>query len=197
MNETESPKLDFTLYVNIEKVEKGNYVFNSKLLRPDNEGGLTDAPQNEEEKLWQGFQEVYSLEDLKLANEYQFPQKCEELNRYELQRAYELLDYWREKGHDYRYSVDIQNNIKYLENVVGKYILWYKEYNLNPPTSPESKEKWTGTKTEFARFVNEEYQKNQKKYNSLRDAARKLFDKYEFEDQNWTPEKCYDLVRNS
>lgn len=59
------------------------------------------------------------------------------------------------------------------------------------------KVKWTKNKSEFARFVNEEYEKNSENYKSLRDAANKLFDEYEFEDNYWTKEKCYDLVRQT
>ena len=58
------------------------------------------------------------------------------------------------------------------------------------------KERWTGTKSEFARFVVEEYQKNeQNKYNSLKNATEIIFDKYKFEDKKFTAVRCYDLAR--
>jgi hypothetical protein len=55
--------------------------------------------------------------------------------------------------------------------------------------------KWEKSKSEFAIFIRDEYNKNQDKYKSLREATDKLFNNYEFDDSNWTPEKCYNLVR--
>lgn len=57
------------------------------------------------------------------------------------------------------------------------------------------KEKWAGTKSEFAEKVKEEYENNPKKYKSKSDASNKMFEKYEFADKKWTKEKCYDMVR--
>lgn len=54
---------------------------------------------------------------------------------------------------------------------------------------------WTGTKTEFAIKICEEYDANKNLYNGLADATRKLFVKHQFSDRNWTIAKCYDLVR--
>lgn len=55
--------------------------------------------------------------------------------------------------------------------------------------------KWSGTKSEFARFIRDEYCKNQKQYKSLREASVKLFDKYDLDFENWDKEKCYGFVR--
>ena len=54
---------------------------------------------------------------------------------------------------------------------------------------------WTGTKGEFAAFVNDTYLSNKKKYTSLRDASYKLFNEYKFKWNDWNKEKCYNYVR--
>lgn len=66
-------------------------------------------------------------------------------------------------------------------------------------TDKSEKKQWNSNKSEFAKFVNEEYEKDNKhqKYSSLRDASNKLFGQYQFEDKNWTEEQCYGLVRKN
>ena len=59
------------------------------------------------------------------------------------------------------------------------------------------KKSWNGTKTEFARFVQEIYEKNRGNYKSLKKASEVIFNEYIFEDKKWTKEKCYDLVRKN
>ena len=56
---------------------------------------------------------------------------------------------------------------------------------------------WRGTKSEFARFINEEHQKYPSRYRSKRDAAYKIFDQFDFPKLRWTKESCYDLVRKT
>ncbi|GEM_PF-4589000 len=58
-----------------------------------------------------------------------------------------------------------------------------------------NRKKWKGTKSEFALFVGQQYEKNNAAYSSLRAASYELFSQHVFEDKNWTKEKCYDLVR--
>jgi len=61
---------------------------------------------------------------------------------------------------------------------------------------PEGKRiKWTGIKSEFARFIADEYEQNPGRYKSLRAATFELFSKYDFDDKKWRAEDCYDLVR--
>lgn len=58
------------------------------------------------------------------------------------------------------------------------------------------KEKWLGTKSEFARKVEEEYKLDKgKNYKSLKNACEKIFPKYEFDDKKFTAQRCYDLAR--
>jgi len=64
-------------------------------------------------------------------------------------------------------------------------------------TQPETSREWTGSKSEFARFVCDEYDRNKSHFKSLRDASNSLFKQYIFQDKAWTKEKCYDLVRKS
>jgi hypothetical protein len=83
--------------------------------------------------------------------------------------------------------------------VISRFHKWYDEYKLEPPGNdhhPPARTPWTGTKSEFARFVNEEYMGHRGGYKSLRNAAESLFDEYSFPFK-WTKEKCYGLVRRN
>lgn len=95
----------------------------------------------------------------------------------------------------------IENELKtYKDEVVQAYLI--KNTNLEKDEidiklEKKPKKNWKKNKSEFARFINEEYEKNNENYKSLRDASNKLFEEYKFDDKNWTKEKCYDLVRQT
>jgi hypothetical protein len=90
-----------------------------------------------------------------------------------------------------------------LVKVLDEEIRYREELKNNPElsrtnfneTKSSKKKKWSLTKSEFARFVLDEYFINPKKFKSKRDACAKLFDKYEFSDMNWTKEQCYGLLQ--
>lgn len=92
---------------------------------------------------------------------------------------------------------NLESELKdYLDKIVQFYLI--NNANIeNDRVDQKDKKKWTMTKSEFARFIQETYEKNKKEYKSLRDANNKLFEEYEFEDKKWTKEKCYDLVRQT
>lgn len=99
------------------------------------------------------------------------------------------------------YLDDIESELKkFKDEIVQAYVLKNAKL-IQKPTDKikvqRQKKKWNKNKSEFARFVNETYDKERNKYKSLRDANNKLFEEYEFEDKNWTKEKCYDLVRQT
>ncbi len=109
---------------------------------------------------------------------------------------------------DYKYGEFYQIEFKKVIDFALNELNNYKDkiFNLKNSTevnaihkSTETKPKtlWKMTKSEFARFIQETYNANKKDYKSLRDANNKLFEEYEFEDKNWTKEKCYDLVRQT
>ena len=109
---------------------------------------------------------------------------------------------------DYKYGEIYQIEFKKVIDFALNELNNYKDkiFNLKNSTevnaihkSTETKPKtlWKMTKSEFARFIQETYNANKKDYKSLRDANNKLFEEYEFEDKNWTKEKCYDLVRQT
>lgn len=89
--------------------------------------------------------------------------------------------------------------LKYLQTEI-EYIkekrLISKENKIGSELSDqENKLHWNGTKSEFARMILEEYQKNTSKYRSMKQASEIIFAQYDFDDKKFTKEKCYDLVR--
>jgi hypothetical protein len=91
-----------------------------------------------------------------------------------------------------------------LTKVLNEEIRFREELKNNPELNKENfneikfskKKKWNQTKSEFARLVLNEYENDvNKKYTSKRDACFKLFEKYDFNDTNWTKERCYGLLR--
>jgi hypothetical protein len=121
-------------------------------------------------------------------------------NDKEFKRANDKLKELKQKQLKFPASEDINKLIKYHENVLGHFFIWYNAHNIKEPkisseVIDKNKKQWAGTKSEFARLISKEYQNHQKYYSSERDATFKIFDKYEFNDKNWTKEKCYGLVR--
>jgi hypothetical protein len=87
----------------------------------------------------------------------------------------------------------------YFQTVISRFHKWYDEYKLEPPGNdhhPPARTPWTGTKSEFARYIRKEYETHQDEYRSLRDATFKIYDKYHFPFE-WTKEKCDGLVRKN
>lgn len=110
------------------------------------------------------------------------------------------------KGDDIKEANTVQNFMDHLESdlrnfkeeIAQTYV--YKNAMLIHKYTDKitvKKKKWNKNKSEFARLINEVYDKNKNNYKSLRDANNKLFDEYEFEDKNWTKEKCYELVKKT
>lgn len=95
-----------------------------------------------------------------------------------------------------KYSQVDNNNNKSNEKSTGSEI----EHRIVNEIEKKDKikiKKWTGTKTEFARLVNEVYEKEPREYRNLKIASYELFNQYEFEDEKWTENKCYTLVRKT
>ncbi len=130
----------------------------------------------------------------------------------ENEKLKDILTYWfigrmgdwdniNEKSVVKSYIDNLENELNsYQQKVLQTYLIVEKKLGLEDEGKSEKKtpkKKWKKNKSEFARFVNEEYERNNEDYKSLRDASNKLFDEYEFEDKNWTKEKCYDLVRQT
>ncbi len=63
-------------------------------------------------------------------------------------------------------------------------------------TISQEKKHWSGTKSEFAVYVNEEYEDKRSNYKSLRETTKILYERYEF-DFEWNLEDCYGLVRKT
>jgi hypothetical protein len=76
-----------------------------------------------------------------------------------------------------------------LEYLKYELIDWLNEHSI------QQLKAWKGTKSEFAKMVNDTYDQNPAAYKSRYDAADKLFHQYKFEDESWTVDKCYDLMK--
>ena len=60
--------------------------------------------------------------------------------------------------------------------------------------SKEKRIEWSGNRSEFCRFVKEEYEKNKAKYKSLRSAALIFYKLYRFP-YRWSANKCTQLIK--
>jgi hypothetical protein len=103
--------------------------------------------------------------------------------------------------YDYMLS-DFERNrnrlVNYLNKIKEKLIFKTRVDELmGEGQDGKRKKEWTGTKSEFARFVNETYEKDKTGFKSRRKAAHELFEEYDFSDKSWTKERCYDLVRQT
>ena len=100
-----------------------------------------------------------------------------------------------------KFLEQIEKELKeYKDKIVQNYLISdsrLEKSNDDNTVGKKPKKRWSRNKSEFARFVQETYEKNKNDYKSLRDAAYKLFGDYEFEDKKWTKEKCYDLARQT
>ena len=67
-----------------------------------------------------------------------------------------------------------------------------QEKEINPVVPIKE---WLQSKAKFAEFVRDEYEKNQNKYKSLKDATEKIYAQYVFPNEEWTFKQCYDFVR--
>lgn len=86
----------------------------------------------------------------------------------------------------------LQTEIEYLKE---KKLIEKEDKSSNRISNKVDRMNWDGTKSEFARMIVNEYQKNTTKYRSLKKACEVLFEKYSFDDKKFTANKCYDLVR--
>lgn len=139
--------------------------------------------------------------------------KCPELNEIVEKRVSEINDHtseeeyrkafgaidtdmYEEGGRVQKCKELINYEIEYLEKILGKTnIIKEKSIDSNNEGNAE-KERWAGTKTEFARKIAEEYQTDKgKNYKSLKNACEQIFQKYEFDDKKFTAQRCYDLAR--
>ena len=59
-----------------------------------------------------------------------------------------------------------------------------------------SREKWTGTKTEFCRSIRKEYAAHPGDYKDPKDASRVLYKKHIFSFK-WSMTKCYELLKKT
>lgn len=86
----------------------------------------------------------------------------------------------------------LQTGIEYLKE---KKLIGKEDKSDNGINNQTNRVNWDGTKSEFARMIVEEYQKNTSKYRSMKQANDMIFAQYSFDDKKFTKEKCYDLVR--
>lgn len=57
--------------------------------------------------------------------------------------------------------------------------------------------KWTGTKSEFAQKVKDEYHINGKRYKDLMNCNKVMFNRFSFPNfPGWTEKKCYDYIKH-
>ncbi|MBI9073395.1 MAG: hypothetical protein JEY94_17465 [Melioribacteraceae bacterium] len=92
---------------------------------------------------------------------------------------------------------NIRNCEMYIKPELDLKIEIAKSNNGNGGNNIEKRTKWTGTKSEFARFVRAEFEDNPDKYPSLKRASDDIFDEYKFQDKKWTKELCYGMVRKN
>jgi len=90
----------------------------------------------------------------------------------------------------------IEYEVEYLEKILGKASIKKEKALVSKYEVNIEKERWAGTKTEFARKIAAEYLADKgKNYKSLKNACEQLFQKYEFDDKKFTAQRCYDLAR--
>ena len=113
-------------------------------------------------------------------------------------------------------SPTISNTILSLNKIIGFFIGWYRdrdldiskylyqleESNIDPKAERNiepGRSIWSQGFKKFAEFVVETYWKDNQnikpEYNSLKDASNKLFIRYEFI-EDWDKDRCYNYVRN-
>jgi hypothetical protein len=187
----------FIFYRDIEIIGPDQFVFNTSVFRPDENGGIIDTPRGECEALARGLQEIHSLSVYNLTNDQRILEKCDELNRVELKRAYQMLHEWKDRQRDQRVSNNTHKFIRYLNTVVERYMLWYQDNGLGDLLPTIMKKKWVLEKMDFVNFVINEFTKDKKEYNNkISKATRKYFNEHEFPGYpDWTYEQCYDLVK--
>jgi hypothetical protein len=187
----------FILCVNIEEVDNHKFIYNSEYFRDDGSGNVIDTPQDILEEMEFGLAKMQSLKKLKGKNQNYLLKICEIFNRNQLRRAYLQLSRWEQRQNKYKNSKKAQNAIRYLNEVIVRYINWYEDNGLVDILPDPKKKVWKGgSRSDFAREVRREYQSNSAQYENEKDCSDKLFNEYEFpEEWRWTPGKCYGLVR--
>jgi len=96
-----------------------------------------------------------------------------------------------------------KGRILYLQNVLRIFEEWYNNHSIVPPVNLRRvvpRQKWKSGKSDWARFVKEQYALDEKRtlpdrqFKDLKDATYKLYDDYEF-GVSWTNERAYKLVQ--
>jgi hypothetical protein len=158
-------------------------------MNPD--GTVKSLPDSEDEIFGGYMQQIFSAKDLGIEDGQDWARRCEHWNLLEFDKAGKELARARSIAAQLPQSEDALIPVRFGENVLSMYVRWFNERGYDAPSiaSPESlgeeppdtRQEWTGTKSEFARFVDEEYEAHRAGYKSPRDACIVLFALHKFD----------------
>ena len=147
----------FRLFDRIEEVEKGGYVVHINYMGEKEDGSVKDLPVTIAEKLGY-WQQILSLKELEIDGGNDLArscvEKCEQWNRLEANDAIDDLREARAVAARLPGSRDASSRVRFIENVLGKYEVWYRGNAFKmpdlgdppPATSPQLPQKLRGPK---------------------------------------------------
>ena len=134
MLQEDPPTYDFHLKHDLVEIDPDRYVYSYEELEMGLDGRISSVYGPDLGELDpEPAPEEFTLQQLGLKVKADCPKKCEELNRGELSRAYGQLSTWTQRLTEFPESGSIIAKIKYLQFVIGRFLIWYDANGFAPP----------------------------------------------------------------
>ena len=120
----EESKNVYILIKKIEKIEKDGYVFHPQIFEMGNDGIIQTEPKTKQEEFDRGFLPIYSANEIGLSKTKSELDILKEENDIEYSNILRDEKKWLAEQKEAPNSDDINNILKYIGNVKGRFIIW-------------------------------------------------------------------------
>ena len=127
--EKESKKI-YILVEEIEKIAKDEYVFHPQIFKMGNDGTIQTEPETEEEKFDRMFLPIFNADEIELSENKSELDILKQENDIEYSNILRDEKKWLVEQKKAPNSDDIKNILKYIDNVKGRFIIWYMDNEL-------------------------------------------------------------------